>query len=198
MISRCIGEIKHVRNVRLGGSQGCPPVDIRRQSPLLVDGQCHVVVFDGFSEVPSLVLTSTTSIGCVYVSRVNLQDFGEVINTLINHLQLLEGTAADVVSTSVHVVQLHQAVAVVDRLLEHLLLQIAGSSNEQGLPMICIFQQLLAADCDQVIHVEGLPVQVGRPRQDLRPLVVCHHRRTSTAVDVFLQFFAAHVVVCGL
>jgi hypothetical protein len=46
--------------------------------------------------------------------------------------------------------------------LEQILLQVAGCPDEESLLVLGVFLELLGADCDEVVDVESLSVDVGR------------------------------------
>ena len=117
-----------------------------------------MVVFDGFGEVSSFVFACATSVSGVDVIWVDAEDSCEVLNTLINLPEFLEGATSDVVGASVHGVQFHELVAVLDGFSESPLLEERRRSDEQGFLVGGVFLQLFGTHCYQVVHVQCLPV----------------------------------------
>ena len=108
---------------------------------------------------------------------INLKHAREILNALIGHIQLLVGTSSHIVRSSIVLVQTHQIVAIVNRLLKLTLLKITRGPYKQCFSMIWIFIQFLGTHWYQVIYVQCLPIDVRWPEKYLRLLIVCHHRR---------------------
>ena len=125
-----------------------PPVDVGRHGSLFVDGERHVVVIDSLREVSPLVFTSSSGVRRIDVVRVDLEHRGEVLNTLVCLVKLFKCASSHIVSSSMQIIQLHQPVAILYRLLEKSLLEIAGGPDEQCLAMVGVLIQLLAAYCN--------------------------------------------------
>lgn len=110
--------------------------------------------------------------------RIYLQNLREILDTFVDHVKLLVRAAPDVIRTGMHLVQLHQMIAVIDGLLELPLLQVARRPDEERLLVVGVLAQLFAADSDQVVDIQCLPVHIWRSEEVLLLLFkIGHHLR---------------------
>lgn len=91
---RHLKDIVHVSHPNL-------PAPTRRDRPLLILFQSHMIILDCLSEITPLIFTSAPRISRINVIWIDLKDSCEVIDALLELPKFLEGTSSDVECTSV-------------------------------------------------------------------------------------------------
>lgn len=119
--------------------------------------------------------------------RIKFQHSVIILYWFIDPSLLFIGAASYVVRTSIFRVQLHQIIAISDRLFEHPLLQVGRTAYEKRLFMTWVILKLLRADWDQVVYVEGLAVNGGTEP--------CHGKLAGACWTVALNTTAKLTVV---
>jgi len=92
---RAIKNVSHVSEFNLSATPW-------RSGSFLILLKSHMIIFNSFGKVSSLILTCTSSISSIDVIRIDFQYCCEVFDTLINLAKLFKSTASDIISSSIH------------------------------------------------------------------------------------------------
>jgi hypothetical protein len=93
------------------------------------------------------------------VGGIEFDDDGEIFDGDFYLLEFLIGTADDVVGADVTLVEVEEAVAVLDGLLEHAFLHVGAGADEEGLAVGGVEFEAGGADADQTVDVYLVAVE---------------------------------------
>jgi len=137
-ISTTVSVIKNIWKVRLSCSKYLSSIQRRWHRSFLIYCKSHVIILNSFCKVTSFILTCSSSICCVDMVWINIKYCCKVLNTCIDHFQFLICTSSHIVSTSILIIKLHQAITVVNRWLKQTFFKITWCSDEKCLPMVVV------------------------------------------------------------